>query len=206
MHEIFTGTTVIPVLTIEKLDDAIPLARALVKGGLRCIEVTLRTPVASEAIAAITSQVSGAIVGAGTILRPADVAMAQAVGAKFLMSPGLTPDLAAAGLASDVPFIPGVATPSEIMVARGLGISFLKFFPAEAFGGVTALRDLAPAFKGVAFCPSSGVTEGNAQDYLSLPNVPMVGGSWMALPEMIAAGDWRGISEAAFRASALKKS
>ncbi len=205
MHEIFTGTTVIPVLTIENLDDAIPLARALVKGGLRCIEVTLRTPVASQAIAAIASQVSGAIVGAGTVLRPADVAIARNAGAQFLMSPGLTPDLAAAGLESEMPFIPGVATPSEIMAARGLGISFLKFFPAEAFGGVTALRDLAPAFKGVAFCPSSGITERNAPDYLALPNVPMVGGTWMATPEMIAAGDWRGISEAAFRASSLTK-
>lgn len=203
MHEIFAGTTVIPVLTIEILDDAIPLARALVKGGLRCIEVTLRTAVASQAIQAIASEVSGAIVGAGTILRPADVTLAQNAGAKFLMSPGLTPDLAAAGLASEVPFIPGVATPSEIMAARGLGLSFLKFFPAEAFGGVGALRDLAPAFKGMAFCPSSGITQDNALDYLALPNVPMVGGSWMATRAMIAAQDWRGIGEAAFKASSL---
>jgi 2-dehydro-3-deoxyphosphogluconate aldolase/(4S)-4-hydroxy-2-oxoglutarate aldolase len=135
MHEIFRGTRIIPVLTIERAGDAVPLARALAQGGLNVIEVTLRTPEAPAAIAAIARELPEVVVGAGTVLRAADVTRAEEAGAKFLVSPGLTPELAAAGLASDLPYLPGAVTPSEIILARDLGISFLKFFPAHAFGG-----------------------------------------------------------------------
>jgi 2-dehydro-3-deoxyphosphogluconate aldolase/(4S)-4-hydroxy-2-oxoglutarate aldolase len=203
MHRIFDGTRVIPVLTIERESDAVPLARALAQGGLTVIEVTLRTPAAPAAIAAIARELPEVTVGAGTILRAADVTRALAAGARFLVSPGLTPELAAAGLASDVPYIGGVMTPSEVIIARDLGFSFLKFYPASGAGGVATLRNYAAVFAGVAFCPTGGVTAETAGEYLALANVPVVGGAWMAPPEAIAAGDWEGIAERARRASAL---
>jgi 2-dehydro-3-deoxyphosphogluconate aldolase/(4S)-4-hydroxy-2-oxoglutarate aldolase len=203
MHHLFRGVAVIPVLTIEREADAVPLARALFDGGLGLIEVTLRTPAAPAAIAAIGRELPQAIVGAGTVQRPADVVQACTAGARFLVSPGLTPELAAAALAAGLPYIPGVATPSEIMVARDLGISFLKLFPAEAVGGVALLRALAPVFPGVAFCPTGGIDEGSAVEYLALPNVPMVGGSWMAPREAVAAGDWAMLRRLAERAAAM---
>jgi 2-dehydro-3-deoxyphosphogluconate aldolase / (4S)-4-hydroxy-2-oxoglutarate aldolase len=135
MHAIFRETRVIPVVTIERAADAVPLARALARGGLNVIEVTLRTPAAPSAIAAIARDVPEAVVGAGTILRDSDITRALAAGARFLVSPGLTPELAAAGLASDVPFVPGAITPSEVILARELGFSFLKFYPAGGGGG-----------------------------------------------------------------------
>jgi 2-dehydro-3-deoxyphosphogluconate aldolase / (4S)-4-hydroxy-2-oxoglutarate aldolase len=203
MHHLFRGVAVIPVLTIEREADAVPLARALFDGGLGLIEVTLRTPAAPAAIAAIGRELPQAVVGAGTVQRPADVVQACTAGARFLVSPGLTPELAAAALAAGLPYIPGVATPSEIMVARDLGISFLKLFPAEAVGGVALLRALAPVFPGVAFCPTGGIDEGSAVEYLALPNVPMVGGSWMAPREAVAAGDWAMLRRLAERAAAM---
>jgi 2-dehydro-3-deoxyphosphogluconate aldolase / (4S)-4-hydroxy-2-oxoglutarate aldolase len=203
MHHLFRGVAVIPVLTIEREADAVPLARALFDGGLGLIEVTLRTPAAPAAIAAIGRELPQAVVGAGTVQRPADVVQACTAGARFLVSPGLTPELAAAALAAGLPYIPGVATPSEIMVARDLGISFLKLFPAEAVGGVALLRALAPVFPGVAFCPTGGIDEGSAVEYLALPNVPMVGGSWMAPREAVAAGDWAMLRRLAERAAAI---
>jgi 2-dehydro-3-deoxyphosphogluconate aldolase / (4S)-4-hydroxy-2-oxoglutarate aldolase len=203
MHEIFAATRVIPVLTIERLADAVPLARALARGGLKLLEVTLRTAAATAAIGAIAREVPEVAVGAGTVLRGADVTRALAAGARFLVSPGLTAELAAAGLASEVPYIAGAVTPSEIIHARDLGLSFLKFYPAAGFGGVQTLRDYALVFPGIAFCPTGGVTPENAADYLALPNVPLVGGSWMARPEAITAGDWTGIAERARAASGL---
>jgi 2-dehydro-3-deoxyphosphogluconate aldolase / (4S)-4-hydroxy-2-oxoglutarate aldolase len=197
MHAIFRETKVIPVVTIEREADAVPLARALARGGLNVIEVTLRTPAAPSAIEAIARDVPEVVVGAGTILRGSDVTRALASGARFLVSPGLTPELAAAGLASDVPFIPGAITPSEVILARELGFSFLKFYPAGGAVGVTTLRNYALVFSGTVFCPTGGVTGENAREYLALPNVPLVGGAWMATPEAIAAGDWIGISERA---------
>src|SRR4051794_21452192 len=140
MHAIFRTVKVIPVVTIERAADAVPLARALAKGGLDCIEVTLRTPEAPAAIAAIARDVPEVVVGAGTVLRAADVSRAREAGAKFLVSPGLTEELASAGLATGLPYIPGAITPSEMMAARELGFSLLKFFPAEASGGIAALR------------------------------------------------------------------
>jgi 2-dehydro-3-deoxyphosphogluconate aldolase/(4S)-4-hydroxy-2-oxoglutarate aldolase len=190
MHAMFRDVKVIPVLTIEDAADAVPLARALAKGGLRVLEITLRTPASLAAVTAIARDVPEVTVGAGTVLRPADVTRAKDAGAKFLVSPGLTPDLAAAGLGTGMPYLPGAVTPSEIMVARDLGCSFLKFFPAEPAGGVAALRSFAAVFAGVAFCPTGGVTAGNLADYLALPNVPLVGGSWMVPADAIAARAW----------------
>src|SRR5215469_13006942 len=203
MHPLFRDASVIPVLTIERERDAVPLARALCGGGLRVIEVTFRTEAAAAAIAAIASQVPQAVVGAGTLLRAGDVAKAKAAGARFLVSPGMTAELAGAALASDLPYLPGVATPSEIMAARALGICVMKLFPAEAMGGVALLRALAPVFSGIAFCPTGGVDERLAEHYLALPNVPMVGGSWMAPRDAIANGDWTRIRRLAERAAAI---
>jgi 2-dehydro-3-deoxyphosphogluconate aldolase/(4S)-4-hydroxy-2-oxoglutarate aldolase len=203
MHALFRGVAVLPVLTIEHEEDAVPLARALSEGGLRLIEVVLRTPAAPAAIAAIAQELPQIVIGAGTVQRPADVVQACAAGARFLVSPGLTAELAAAALETELPYVPGVATPSEIMAARDLGISFLKLFPAEAAGGLALLRALAPVFSGVAFCPTGGIDECSAREYLALPNVPMVGGSWMAPIEAIAARDWARVRQLAKRAGTI---
>ncbi len=203
MHNLFRGVAVIPVLTIEREEDAVPLAGALLNGGLPLLEVTLRTPAALAAIAAIVREVPRVVVGAGTVQRPSDVVQACTAGARFLVSPGMTPELAAAALATELPYLPGVATPSEVMTARDLGISFLKLFPAEAVGGLALLQALAPVFPGIAFCPTGGIDERSAAKYLALPNVPMVGGSWMAPREAVAAGDWATVRRLAERAAAI---
>jgi 2-dehydro-3-deoxyphosphogluconate aldolase/(4S)-4-hydroxy-2-oxoglutarate aldolase len=203
MHPLFHGTSVVPVLSIERARDAVPLARALYDGGLRVIEVTFRTEAAVAAIASIAAELPQVTVGAGTLLRAADVAAAVNAGAKFLVSPGTTPQLAGAALATELPYLPGVATPSEIMAMHALGICVMKLFPAEAMGGMALLRALAPVFPGIAFCPTGGIDERSAGHYLALPNVPMLGGSWMAPREAIAAGDWSRIRRLAERAAAI---
>jgi 2-dehydro-3-deoxyphosphogluconate aldolase/(4S)-4-hydroxy-2-oxoglutarate aldolase len=203
MHALFRGASVIPVLTIEREQDALPLASALAEGGLHVIEVALRTPAATAAIASIARELPHIIVGAGTLQRAADVAAAVHAGARFLVSPGTIPELAAAALASELPYLPGVATPSEVMAARALGLCLMKLFPAEALGGTGFLRALAPVFPGVAFCPTGGIDERQAAEYLALPNVPLVGGSWMAPKDAIAAGDWPRIRRLAERAAAI---
>lgn len=205
MHALFRGVAVIPVLTIEREKDAVPLAHALLEGGLSLIEVTLRTSAAPAAIAAIARELPQIVVGAGTVQRPADVVQACAAGARFLVSPGMTAELAGAALATELPYLPGVATPSEVMAARDLGICFLKLFPAEAVGGLALLRALAPVFPGVAFCPTGGIDERSAREYLALPNVPIVGGSWMAPKEAIAAGDWERVRRLAERAKEIER-
>ena len=205
MDEIFEQTTVIPVLTIESVDDAIPLARALVRGGLTRLEVALRSDAAPAAIAAIARELPDAVVGAGTLLRPADVTRAVEAGARFLVSPGFTPSLVAAGLASGLPYIPGVCTPSEVVAARVLGCSLLKFFPAASFGGPATLAAFAPVFRGVAFCPTGGITQESAPQYLRLPNVPMVGGAWMVPSADLAARNWDRITGLARSAANLKR-
>ena len=205
MHEIFEHTTVVPVLTIERIEDALPLAGALVHGGLIVLEVTFRTDAAAPAIAAIARELPDAVVGAGTLLRPNDITQAVEAGAQFLVSPGLAPDLVAVGLASGVPYLPGVATASEVMTARGLGCSLLKFFPAAAMGGPAALAAFAPVFRGIAFCPTGGITEETAPSYLRLPNVPMVGGAWMAPASAIAERDWSRITTLAKKAASLRR-
>ncbi len=203
MHAIFRCISVVPVLTIDRERDAVPLARALFEGGLPVIEVALRSPAAIAAIAAIARSLPQVVVGAGTLLRAADVAAAAHAGARFLVSPGTTPELAASALAAELPYLPGVATPSEIMATRALGICLMKLFPAEALGGIAFLKALAPVFPGVAFCPTGGIDERLAADYLALPNVPFVGGSWMAPKDAITAGDWRRIRRLAERAAAI---
>ena len=203
MHDICARAPVIPVLTVDDPGRAEPLARALVEGGLRVLEVTLRTPPALEVIGVIARNVPEAIVGAGTLRTPEDVARAAGAGARFGVSPGLAPSLLARAQALELPFLPGVATPSEAMSAAELGCRMLKFFPAEASGGVAALSAWADPLSGLAFCPTGGIGPGNAPDYLRLANVTCVGGSWVAPPARIRAGDWTGIRESAARAAAL---
>ena len=188
------SAVVIPVLTIERLEHAVPLARALVAGGVRVLEVTLRTPVAIEAARAIMSEVPEAIVGIGTILNADDLARAKTLGASFGISPGATPDLLKAAAASGLPFVPGIATASEVMQALAHGFNLLKFFPGEQSGGIKALRALAGPFPEVRFCPTGGIGEANAAAWLAEPNVVAVGGSWLCPAADIRSGNWDGIT------------
>ena len=169
---------VIPVLVIDNLADAVPLAQALVAGGLTVLEVTLRTPCALDAIRAM-KQVPGAIVGAGTVLSPADLDKALAAGSEFIVSPGLTPALGAAAVASGIPFLPGTANASDIMLGLDLGLTRFKFFPAEASGGIAALKAIAGPFGQARFCPTGGISLASAPNWLALEQVLCVGGSWM---------------------------
>jgi len=197
---LFRQATVIPVLTIERLQDAVPLARALVAGGVRVLEVTLRTPVAVEAARAIIAEVPDSVVGIGTILNADDLARAKALGAVFGISPGATPELLQAASASDLPFAPGIATASELMVALAAGFDLVKFFPAEQSGGIKALRALAGPFPNAKFCPTGGIGEANAASWLAEPNVLCVGGSWLCPAADIRSGNWAGITAMCDRA------
>jgi 2-dehydro-3-deoxyphosphogluconate aldolase/(4S)-4-hydroxy-2-oxoglutarate aldolase len=197
---IFKSATVIPVLTIERLEDAVPLARALVAGGVRVLEVTLRTPVAADAAKAMIAEVPEAIVGIGTILNADDLARARALGAKFGISPGATPELLKAAAASDLPFAPGIATASELMQALAAGFDLVKFFPAEQAGGIKALRALAGPFPNIRVCPTGGIGEANAASWLAEPNVVAVGGSWLCPAADIRSGNWAGITAMCVRA------
>ena len=203
--EVMTGQPVIPVIRLERAQDAAPLARALARGGLPAIEITLRTPAALEAIRAASAEVPEAIVGAGTVLDTAQYQQATQAGARFIVSPGLTSSLIAAAAESDVPLLPGAITPGEIMTARDAGYSLLKFFPAEQAGGAAFLKALSSPLAGIRFCPTGGIGAGNAGDYLSLPNVICVGGSWIAPDRMIEAGDWDGITRLAAEACKLAR-
>ena len=205
LADLFKAATVIPVLTIERLEDAVPLAKALVAGGVRVLEVTLRTPVAIEAARAMISEVPDAIVGIGTILNPADLARAKALGAHFGISPGGTPDLLKAAADGDLPFAPGIATASELMAALAHGLDIVKFFPAEPSGGIKALRALAGPFPNVRVCPTGGIGEANAAAWLAEPNVLAVGGSWLCPAADIKSGNWAGISAMCARAMKLLK-
>ncbi|WP_050627004.1 bifunctional 4-hydroxy-2-oxoglutarate aldolase/2-dehydro-3-deoxy-phosphogluconate aldolase [Bradyrhizobium viridifuturi] len=200
--ELIRQATVIPVLTIERLEDAVPLARALVAGGVRTLEVTLRTAVAADAAKAIITEVPDAVVGIGTILNADDLARAEALGAKFGISPGATPELLKAVAASKLPFAPGIATASELMQALAHGFDVVKFFPAEQAGGIKALRALAGPFPHVRVCPTGGIGEANAATWLAEPNVLAVGGSWLCPAADIRAGNWAGIT--AMCAKAMK--
>jgi 2-dehydro-3-deoxyphosphogluconate aldolase / (4S)-4-hydroxy-2-oxoglutarate aldolase len=194
MLALFKAARVVPVLTIERVEDAVPLARALVQGGVRTLEVTLRTPVAVEAAKAIISEVPDAIVGIGTILNADDLARAEKLGAKFGISPGATPELLKAAAASALPFAPGIATASELMAALANGFDLVKFFPAEPSGGIKALRALGGPFPQAKFCPTGGIGEANAGAWLAEPNVVAVGGSWLCPPAEIRSGNWAGIT------------
>lgn len=199
------GQPVIPVLKIDRVEDAVPLARALAKGGLRVIEITLRTTHALECIRRAAAEVPEAIVGAGTILDPRQFDEAAKVGSQFIVSPGLTPDLVKAAAASPIPLLPGCITPGEIMAARDAGIDFLKFFPAEQAGGVPFLKALASPIADIRFCPTGSVTARSAPDYLALPNVVCVGGSWVAPDDHVRQGRWADIEALASEASKLKR-
>ena len=191
---LFRSARVIPVIAIERLEDAVPLARALVAGGVRVLEVTLRTAVAMEAAKAIMAEVPEAIVGIGTTLNADDLARAQALGVHFGISPGATPELLRAAAASTLPFAPGIATASELMQALAHGFDMVKFFPAEQAGGIKALRALAGPFADARFCPTGGIGEANAAEWLREPNVVAVGGSWLCPAAEIRSGNWAGIS------------
>jgi len=199
------GQPVIPVLKIDRVDDAVPLARALAAGGLRAIEITLRTDDALECIRRAAAEVPEAIVGAGTILNPKQFEEAAKAGSQFIVSPGLTGDLVTAAAASPIPLLPGCITPGEIMTARDAGLDFLKFFPAEQAGGIPFLKALASPIADIRFCPTGSITAKSAPDYLALPNVVCVGGSWVAPDAMVKEGRWAEIETLAREASKLRR-
>ena len=204
LEDILRRAPVVPVVVIEKLADAAPLARALVAGGLSAIEVTLRTEVALEAIRIIAAEVEGACVGVGTVLNPQQLAAAQEAGARFAVSPGVTDALLDAAAASGALLLPGIANASQAMALIARGYQFAKFFPAEPAGGAPYLKALASPLPQLRFCPTGGVTLESAPSYLALPNVICVGGSWMLKPEVIAARDWAAVTAASQRAAQLR--
>ncbi len=188
---------VIPVLTIERVEDAVPLARALLAGGIRSLEVTLRTKAAVEAIRALKAEVPTALVGAGTVTHTDQLRQLEQLRVDFAISPGATHALLQAGLRTSIPYLPAVATASEMMVAMELGYSCFKFFPSVAYGGVAALKALAGPFPHVRFCPTGGIGLQDAADYLALPSVLCVGGSWIAPADAVAQQDWKRIEQRA---------
>ena len=203
--EILNTGPVIPVIVIERLEEAVPLARALVEGGVRVLELTLRTPVALRAIEAIANEVEGALIGVGTITRAQDFEAARKAGALFGVSPGLTPELVAASRDGGLPLLPGVMTPSEVIAARAAGFTELKLFPAQQAGGVGMLKALAGPFPELKFCPTGGITPASAPEFLALPNVACVGGSWLTPRDAVAAGDWARIRTLAAETSRLRE-
>jgi 2-dehydro-3-deoxyphosphogluconate aldolase/(4S)-4-hydroxy-2-oxoglutarate aldolase len=202
---IVTRAPVIPVLTIERVEHALPLARALVAGGLPVLEVTLRTPAALEAIAAIARELPDAVVGAGTITTPGDIAAAEDAGAAFLVSPGTPAELAEALARARVPALPGCATVSEAMALAARGFTVLKFFPAEASGGIAWLKAVGAPLPALSFCPTGGIDGRNAAAYLALANVAAVGGSWVAPKDAVAAGDYARVTALARAAAGLRR-
>lgn len=195
---------VVPVLVIDDIDDALPLARALVKGGLPLLEITLRTPAALDAIDVIAAEVEGAVVGAGTVLSPTQLGEVAARGARFAVSPGVTDSLLTAAEDSPVPLLPGTANASDVMRLLDHGYHFMKFFPAEPAGGRHYLKALFSPLPQARFCPTGGIGADNAGDYLALPNVICVGGSWVAPADAVRAGDWSAIETLARAAKALR--
>ncbi|MDM7852923.1 2-dehydro-3-deoxy-phosphogluconate aldolase [Pseudochrobactrum kiredjianiae] len=201
---VMTGQTVIPVLLIDKAQDAVPLARALAKGGLPAIEITLRTEAALDAIRAVAEEVPEAIVGAGTILNALHYEQAVRAGSQFIVSPGVTDAILDAAEQSDIPLLPGCATASEVMCLRERGYTHVKFFPAEQAGGAPYLKALSSPLAGTYFCPTGGISLSNAMHYLNLTNVLCIGGSWIAPKELVNDGKWDEITALAAAAAALK--
>ncbi|MFE7890617.1 bifunctional 4-hydroxy-2-oxoglutarate aldolase/2-dehydro-3-deoxy-phosphogluconate aldolase [Streptomyces sp. NPDC057412] len=206
MTSVLDLAPVVPVVVVDDPSDAVPLARALVAGGLRAIEMTLRTPAALDAIRAVADAVPDAVVGAGTVLTPGQVTRSVEAGARFLVSPGWTDALLDAMRASGVPYLPGVSTASEVVALLERGVRELKFFPAEAAGGTAYLRSLYGPLPQVRFCPTGGIGPGSAPDYLALPNVACVGGSWMLPADAVAARDWGRVETLAREAAGLGRS
>jgi len=196
---------VVPVVVVADAADAVPLARALVAGGLPAIEVTLRTPAGLDAIRAIAAEVADAVVGAGTVITPAQVSDSVAAGARFLVSPGWTDSLLASMQACGVPFLPGVSTTSEVVALLERGVREMKFFPAQAAGGTAYLKSLAGPLPQARFCPTGGIGPANAPEYLALPNVGCVGGTWMLPQDAIEAKDWARVERLAREAAGLRR-
>lgn len=195
---------VIPVIVIDRVEDAVPLASALVAGGVKVLEVTLRTPAALDCIKAMIAEVPEAIVGAGTVRSIADAQAAKDAGCQFAVSPGYTPEIGRACLDIGLPLLPGVSTASEVMMANADGYRFLKLFPATAVGGVNLLKAFASPFHDVVFCPTGGITLETAPQFLSLPNVKVCGGSWLTPADAVKTGDWARITRLAAEAQALR--
>lgn len=195
---------VIPVIVLDRVEDAVPLARSLVAGGVKVLEVTLRTPVALQCVEAIARDVPEALVGVGTVRRPADVQASLDAGARFAVSPGYTSEIGRACRQAGLPLLPGVATSSEVMAANADGLHFLKFFPATAAGGLPLLKAWASPFHDVVFCPTGGITPETAPQFLALPNVKVCGGSWLTPADAVRDGDWARITRLAREASALR--
>jgi 2-dehydro-3-deoxyphosphogluconate aldolase/(4S)-4-hydroxy-2-oxoglutarate aldolase len=203
-QQVLTVSPVIPVVTIDDAAHAVPLARVLLASGLRTMEITLRTPAALDAIHAVASEAPEMIVGAGTVLSEADLDAATKAGARYALSPGGTRRLMKAGRDAPIPFVPGVATASEIMRGLGLGYTCFKFFPAEQLGGAAAIKSIGAPLAAARFCPTGSITREKAPAYLALTNVLCVGGSWIAPADRIKAGDWATIEAAAKAAMSLK--
>lgn len=194
LRQCLERSAVLPIVTLDDATQAVPLARALAAGGVSIVEVTLRTPDSLEAIRRIAGEVEGVLVGAGTVRSPAQIGQAVAAGARFLVSPGLSPELKRAAALSPVPFLPGVSTVSEAMSAAEAGFGILKFFPAEPAGGVETLRAFAGPLPDIAFCPTGGISAEMVASYIALPNVVCVGGSWLAPSDALRLKDWARIT------------
>jgi len=194
LEKLLAPARIVPVLTIDRVEDGVPLARALVAGGVRVLEVTFRTEAAAEAAKAIIAEVPDAIVGIGTVLNADDLRRAQALGARFAVSPGATPELLDAAAAGELPFLPGIATASELMQAHARGFNLLKFFPAEQSGGIAMLRALAGPFPNTRFCPTGGIGAANVATWLAEPNVVAIGGSWLCPASDVRAKNWEVIT------------
>ncbi|CAH9050983.1 2-dehydro-3-deoxy-phosphogluconate aldolase [Pseudoalteromonas holothuriae] len=204
IEKILSSAPVVPVVVIDNLDDAAPLAQALYNGGLKALEITLRTPVAAQAVKIMKETVPDAYVGTGTVVDKATFEASVAAGADFMVSPGVNDELLALAKESDIPFLPGAATPSEVMKLSSYGFKFLKFFPAEAAGGAAMLKSIGGPLPHITFCPTGGITLESAPKYLALNNVICVGGTWMLDKQLIANKDWQAIEALAKQASEVK--
>lgn len=203
MQKMLAGIPVIPVITLDQVEDAVPLANALVAGGLKVLEVTLRTEAAVEGIRQIIKHVPEAIVGTGTVCSEEQIRLSEDLGCQFMISPGATDKLLSIGSQSSVPFLPGISTVSELMRGMEYGLENFKFFPAEVAGGAPVMKAMAGPFPNIKFCPTGGIGLGNALDYLTLPNVMCVGGSWIAKPNDIREKRWKDIERLAREAAAI---
>ena len=204
-EEIFAAGPVVPVLVINDVEKAVPLAKALMEGGIKVLELTLRTPAAIDVIKRIAQEVPDSLIGAGTVTNAQQLKAVVEAGAKFAISPGMTADLLQAGMDSEIPLIPGISSTSDLMKGKDAGYTHMKFFPAEASGGVKAIKSISGPFPDVTFCPTGGIGPNNYNDYLALNNVKCVGGSWLAPDDAIESGDWARITQLAKEAVAGAK-
>lgn len=202
-ESLFQQTRIVPVVTIEDLDTAVPIAQALVKGGIDTIEITLRSQVGLEAIRAVHDNVTNCRVCAGTITESDQLAEVKKAGAAFAVSPGITLTLLDTAASLDIPFMPGVCTPSEILAAKELGCRYLKFFPANLSGGIAALKNFSVLFPDMQFLPTGGINTNNLEDYLAMPNVFCTGGSWLTPKDLVANKQWDKITELAKQATSI---